>query len=122
MRWESLFVIPVCLMAFCCGRNSALASAVSENLVKNGSFEEDADSDGMPDGWTVSGRGDIKQRLERDTGRDGGLSARLSCSEFVGGTPDAHAMVCQVGAIGVKRGQWYRLSFWAKARGIERRS
>ncbi len=120
MRWESLFVIPVCLMAFCCGRNSALASAVSENLVKNGSFEEDADSDGMPDGWTVSGRGDIKQRLERDTGRDGGLSARLSCSEFVGGTPDAHAMVCQVGAIGVKRGQWYRLSFWAKARGMER--
>jgi hypothetical protein len=99
-----------------------LAGAAPGNLVENGAFEKDADADGVPDGWTVAGRRDIKQRLERDAGREGGHSVKLSCTEFVGGTPDAHAMICQVGAAGVTRGQWYRLSFWVKGRDIERSS
>ncbi len=122
MRWGSLRVIPLFVIVVSCGRLAAMAGEAPGNLVRNGAFEDDTDSDGVPDGWTVSGRRDIKQKLDCDAGRDGGSSAKLSCSEFAGGTPDAHAMVCQVGAIGVKRGKWYRLSFWAKARGIERRS
>ena len=122
MRCTSLFVTPFCLVALCTGQSTAGSDAAAGNLVANSSFEQDADSDDVPDGWTVSGRQDIKQRLTRDAGREGGHSAKLSCTEFAGGTPDAHAMVCQVGAIGVKRGQWYRLSFWAKSRDIERSS
>lgn len=122
MRWLSLFVVSVCLVPFCWGRSAASAGAEPGNLVENGAFEQDSDSDGVPDGWSVSGRGDITQRLARDKGRDGGFSAILTCTEFVGGTPDAHAMMCQIGEIGVKRGQWYRLRFWAKARDIERSS
>ena len=116
---ESRAKLLVLLVILCCSRSPGLAGAASDNLVENGSFDKDADSDGIPDGWAVSGRRDIKQQITRDAGRDDGHSARLSCTEFAGGTPDAHAMVCQVGVIGVKRGQWYRLSFWAKGRDIE---
>lgn len=122
MRRASQYVVPLFLAAVCSGRLSGWEDAAPGNLVRNGAFENDTDSDGVPDGWAVSGRRDIKQRLEGDAGRDGGRCAKLSCTEFAGGTPDAHAMVCQVGKIGVKRGQWYRLSFWAKAQNIERSS
>ena len=76
----------------------------------------------MPTAWNTSGRRDIKQTLTCDAGRDSGKSARLSCSQFVGGTSDAHVMACQVGRIAIKRGQWYRLSFWVKGRDLVRRS
>lgn len=122
MRRRNLYIVLLFFTVVSFGRLPAIAGETADNLVRNGAFEDDADLDGLPDGWTVSGRRGIIQKLERDTGRDGGSSAKLSCTEFAGGTPDAHAMVCQVGAIGVKRGQWYRLSFWAKARDIERRS
>jgi hypothetical protein len=90
------------------------------NLVRNGSFEEDADGDGVPDGWGVAGRRDMEQTLALDSGREGGKAAKLTCTRFVPGSPDSHAMVCQVGVIGVRQGQWYRLSFWAKGENISR--
>ena len=90
------------------------------NLVRNATFEEDADGDGVPDGWSTSGRGDIIQKLSLVEGRAGGKAVRLECTEYVAGTPDAHAMVCQVGAIAVKRGTWYKLSFWARGLEIQR--
>jgi hypothetical protein len=108
-----LIVVPVVVPAASTGAQPA-------NLVQNGLFEEDADGDGVPDDWATSGRGDIEQKLTLDAGHDDGTAAKLECTKFVPGTPDSHAMVCQVGEIGVERGQWYRLTFWAKGRDMPR--
>ncbi len=85
------------------------------NLVANGDFASDQLHPGVPDFWQAAGNPAIHQRLSRDTGRAGGYSARLDCTEFSGAGGDYHAMLCQVGKVSVRRGQWYRLSFWARA-------
>lgn len=106
---------------FCCvGSWPDRGLAESGNLVFNGDFEQDADHDGVPDGWQTAGRREIQQTLSLDRGRDGGHAAKLSCSRFVGGSPDSHVMLCQVGRVSVRAGQWYRLTFWAKQEGMER--
>ncbi len=83
--------------------------------VFNGSFEQDTDGDGVPDGWRTAGRGTIVQRLERVPLPEGGYVARLTCTKFEGGFPDSHAMLCQLNVVSVKRGQWYRLRLRARA-------
>ena len=70
-------------------------------------------------GRRPSGNPSVCQRLTVDTGRDGGRGARLDCTVFKGGGPDFHAMVCQAGKVGLRRGQRYRLRFWAKAAGLK---
>lgn len=90
------------------------------NLVPNGDFESDVDGDGLPDFWTTAGAPQIKQQLVRDRGWDGkGFSGKLICTEFGDGTPASHAMICQLGTIGVQKGKWYRLTLWAKAEDIK---
>lgn len=88
------------------------------NLVVNGSFEQARLRAGAPDDWSSAGNPAVRQELRLDTGRDGHACARLECTEFNGDGPDFHAMVCQVGKVGVRAGHWYRLTFWARARGI----
>ncbi len=94
----------------------ALPLSAQDNLVVNGSFADDVDRNGEPDSWTVSGVDGIRQTLAIETGSHGATSARLTCSKFVTGTQASHAMVCQVGNVAVKAGQWYRLSWRSKAR------
>ena len=91
------------------------AWAAETNLVVNGDFEQSQRRPGAPDHWATAGNAAIKQTLRLDAGRDGGRCARLDCTEFVGDGPDYHAMLCQVGQVTVRRGQWYRLRLWAKA-------
>jgi hypothetical protein len=85
-----------------------------ENLVYNGSFEEV--SGNVPDGWRVAGNDAVKQRLVLDIGRDGKNCAKLECVEFKGDGPDYHVMLCQIGKVSVKKGQWYRILFTQKGR------
>lgn len=93
------------------------ALAAPGNLVHNGDFA--AEANGAPAEWSFAGDPAIKQTLTRDAGPDGkGFSAKLECTAFSGGTPSSHAMLCQVGVVSVKRGQWYRLSFLARSEGI----
>jgi hypothetical protein len=100
--------------------NGAFGHAADEaNLVANGSFEESRVKPGVPDGWSVSGNRSIKQQVTLDTGRDGKRCGKLECSEFTVGGPANHAMICQIGQVRLRQGQWYRLSLWAKAQGIE---
>ena len=89
------------------------------NLVANGDFASDRFRAGVPDFWQAAGNPAIHQQITRDSGREGGFSARLDCSEFSGAGGDSHAMLCQVGQAGVRRGQWYRLSFWSKAANLK---
>ena len=92
----------------------AVEAPDTSNLVQNSDFEQGVSDTGRPLQWQTSGRADIQQSLSLDAGRTGGSSARLECSQFVGGTPDAHVMMCQLGTVAIKRGQWYRLSFWVR--------
>ncbi len=94
------------------------AGAVSSPVPANGAFEKDADGDGVPDGWRTSGNTGVVQSLTRAPGRAGGYAAKLTCTAFVGGRPDSHAMLCQTGVVACRRGQWYRLSLWVKGEGI----
>ena len=89
-------------------------SAVT-NLVANGAFDSDVDASGAPDGWACSGNRAIVQRLTLDRETDGNRCAKLACSAFAGEGPDHHAMVCQVGRVSLRQGQWYRLTFRARA-------
>ena len=97
---------------------AACAHADETNLVANGSFERSGNRPGAPADWSAAGGAAVRQELTQDTGRDGGHSARLRCTRFGGDAPDSHAMLCQVGKVGVTRGRWYRLSFWSRAEGI----
>lgn len=96
---------------------SATAAAALTNFVFNGSFESSVRSE-APDGWAAVGNPAVHQRLVRDAGHEGAFCAKLDCTEFTGDGPDYHAMICQVGRVSVRRGQWYRLTFWAKGQGI----
>ncbi|MGC8743130.1 MAG: carbohydrate binding domain-containing protein [Verrucomicrobiia bacterium] len=89
----------------------------AENLVYNGSFEIPGEGN-VPDGWSAAGNAAVKQKLSIDTGRDGKRCAKLECFEFNGDGPDYHAMICQVNKIYLKRGNWYRISFYARGSGI----
>ena len=92
--------------------------AVETNLVANGSFEQSQTKAGVPDGWSSAGNPAVKQTLTLDAGRDGKRCAKLACTEFAGDGPDFHVMICQVGRVSVRQGQWYRLTFWARGEGI----
>jgi hypothetical protein len=96
-----------------------IGPAAGTKLVFNGSFESNAIRSDAPDGWTAAGNSAVKQRLVRDAGHAGEFCAKLECTEFTGDGPDYHAMICQTGRISVRRGQWYRLVFWAKGQDIK---
>ncbi len=89
------------------------------NLVANGSFEQSAARPGAPDGWMSAGNPAVHQTLTLDAGRDGGRCAKLDCTLFAGDGPDFHVMLCQTDRVAVRRGQWYRLTFWARGRDIQ---
>ena len=80
---------------------TAASLAAETNLVFNGSFDANPTNAGTPDGWSAAGNPAVKQRLILDPGRDGRHCAKLECTEFLGDGPDYHAMICQVGKVGV---------------------
>ncbi|MCH5376574.1 MAG: hypothetical protein JJ992_21605, partial [Planctomycetes bacterium] len=90
-----------------------------DNLVANGSFELGPDGNGRPDSWTTSGTAGMEQTLTLDVGPGGTRAAKLECTRFVSGSPASHAMACQIGHVTVKAGQWYRLTWRAKGRGMQ---
>ena len=93
--------------------------SAQDNLVANGSFESDTDGNGKPDHWATSGVAGMEQTLTIVADSDGTKAARLVCTKFVSGSPASHAMVCQNGHVAVKAGQWYRLTWRAKARDMQ---
>lgn len=93
--------------------------SANANLVANGSFEEDAGGDGIPDDWSASGSSEVEQRLGADAGPSGGRCAKLVCARFGKQSPSTHAMICQVGKVGLARDRWYKLVFLARGEGIK---
>ncbi len=98
------------VMLVCVSRASA-----QENVVRNPSFETDANRDGIPDEWVVAGDpATLTQELKLDAGRDGKRCALLVCSKYVGGNSSSHAMLAQMG-VPVTSGKLYRVTLWARA-------
>jgi hypothetical protein len=89
------------------------------NLVSNGSFEELDHRTGALAYWASAGASTVKQQLTAEVGQDGRRCAMLQCTAFVGDGPSHHAMLAQSGRVAVRRGQWYRLSCWARGEGIK---
>jgi len=112
-----LFVISFCFFMANCGSAAQNIKSNAEdnifpNLVINGNFEDTKDK--TPVSWKAYGENKIKQELTADVGREGGFSAKLNCTEYSENTPASHAMIAQVGEVGVSKEKWYRLTFWAK--------
>jgi hypothetical protein len=91
----------------------------SEAGIFNGSFDQDIDGDGIPDGWSAAGRAGVIQTLRQLEDPERGKVARLECTKFEPGFPDSHAMVAQVGRVALRQGQWYRIRLWARAERLE---
>ena len=109
-------ILTVCIMLTLI--SAAAAESQTDSPVFNGSFEQDANADGAPDGWGACGRPDIEQQLSIVNDPQRGPVARLECRRFVPGFPDSHAMLAQLDRIGVRSGQWYRLRLWARAENL----
>ncbi len=76
-------------------------------------------ADEIPDQLVHRGTGGSGTVAAAGRGSSAGKVARLECTRFEPGYPDSHAMVAQVGKIGLQQGQWYRLRLWAKAARLE---
>ncbi len=94
------------------------AAAGAESLVYNGSFQTVGAKPGELAGWMATGRAEIQQTLTAVQDPESETVAQLTCTRFVGGTPDSHVMLAQVGHVGLKRGQWYKLDLWARSSDI----
>ncbi len=97
--------------------SGALVADEPKSLLRNGDFETVVD--GKPEGWRTAGTEAVRQTLASDAGREGGHSAKLECTEITGTTPATHVMLAQYDTVGLKKGKWYRLRFWAKHEGMD---
>jgi hypothetical protein len=89
------------------------------NLVRNGDMELGPEGDGRPDGWEAAGdAATVAQRLTGDAGFQSPRSARLDCTRFVQENPASHAMICQMGRFDIRNGEWYKLAFRARQKGL----
>ena len=97
-------------------------NAEEYNMLKNGSFEEDINNDGMADYWQFSGDSGVTATYARDDGFKGKYSQKLICTRFEYLSPASHAMLCQLNTIQLEKGRWYKISFNAKQEGIKGRA
>jgi len=91
-----------------------VAEATGESILKNGDFSADADDNGVPDHWVFHPKDAfVREREAADAGR---WSVRVTCKgpdeKGSGGVSLAQPDVS------VRKGQWYRISFRAKAEGL----
>ncbi len=93
--------------------STPVARSAGPSVVRNGDFTADADDDGMPDEWLFSlskGATCRRQRIREGTES---WSLALKCPP-VGGDKQPSVMLAQHD-VPVKKGQWYRISFEARA-------
>ena len=88
------------------------------SVVRNSDFSVDADGDGMPDEWLFS-RGTREATCTRERAGKG-WALLLTCPPTEGSKPPS-LMLAQHD-VPVKKGQWYRISFSARAEGLAARS
>lgn len=87
-----------------------------KHLVVNGSFEQV--KGGQIIGWSTRGDKSVHQHLSVAEGMVSGHSARLECNSFRRQTRLGYATLAQSRRIGLRKGQWYRFSCWARQEGM----
>ncbi len=84
-------LIAMTAFSLCCGQGT--------DMIRNGDFELDANSDGMADSWQFSGDKGVVVNWARDTGFTGQFSQKLQCTQFTSTTSASHAMLCQLNTL-----------------------
>ena len=94
--------------------STPVSSSGGASVVRNGDFGRDANDDGMADEWLFSS-GSPKATCKRDKTEKGtgGWSLLLSCPPTEG--DDKPSVMLAQHDVPVKKGQWYRISFKARA-------
>ena len=85
-------------------------SEIKVNLIKNPGFEEDADSDGIPDNWDIRnwrGTPDLVFKLDDEVYKSGSLSMCIECPTAARGALMQN--------IKVEAGKTYNFSIWCKS-------
>ena len=87
-------------------------------VTRNGDFRLDSDGDGVPDDWQLSATSTQEAScvLEEVAPDSGEPCLRIACTGF-GDKERGSTMLAQHG-VPAEKGQWYRISFRAKAEGL----
>jgi hypothetical protein len=101
-----LWVLVLAALAVAVLAGSALAAG---NLVKNGSFEKDSDSDGIPNNWSDQGEGGVAPKRVCNKSYVGNCSLKVAID-------GASKQIQQVIVMGGNNGDTYKLTFWAKGK------
>lgn len=109
------FSVPMWL-AVCLTAAAGASAEKPANLIRNPDFALDADGDGVPDGWRVSGDANVVQTLSVARDEQGRPCARLQATAFKAASLASHVMLCQMD-IPIERGRYYRLAFRARGEG-----
>ncbi|WP_347243931.1 carbohydrate binding domain-containing protein, partial [Thermogutta sp.] len=97
-----------------------IQQGAQKSLVNNGTFSEDKNHDEMPDGWTFSC--EVPQALCTTQREERVPGSTAVCIEVPSGSGERRttAMLAQHG-VPIEEGQWYRVSFWARAENLSGR-
>lgn len=96
--------------------STPLGKQAGESVLKNGDFSVDVNNDGIPDGWLFFAKAGTSRREKLP---EGGWALALTAPPVEGKAQSA--LLAQVG-IPIQRGQWYRISFRARAENFTARS
>lgn len=109
----SLCLIAIVVTFGACVVYAQPASQPAVNLIRNGAFT-DLDANSLPKGWGTAGHQGMQQSIALEDGPEGKKALKLTCTKFVAGFPDSHAMALLMGSVELKKGQFYKLSWYAK--------
>ena len=106
-------------------RSTSQASAAEPaqngpNLMANGSFEQvEPGRRAWPVGWRTGGKMENDLIMTQDAGPEGRKALKLVCNKFVPGSPTSLVMAVTRGPwVNLKKGQAYRLTWFAKAAAV----
>jgi hypothetical protein len=88
------------------------------SVVNNGDFSADADDDGMPDAWIFS-TSSKEAVCKRERAPDGAEGRSLVLSSAPAEGEKKPSVMLAQHDVPVEKGQWYRISFNARAEGLE---
>lgn len=97
---------------------SSIGATQQRNMVRNESFEQDTDKNGMADHWQFAGDKGVTVTWMRGEGFTGRFSQKLTCTQFSSLSPASHAMLCQINTLRLQKGKSYKISFAARQQNI----
>jgi len=98
--------------------STPVAGDTEPSVVDNGDFRVDADGDGVPDAWILSSDSkEAAMKRERTPGDAESWSLVVTCPPAEG--DEKPSVMLAQHDVPVRKGQWYRISFQARAERLE---